>query len=101
MEQCRALIKEQTLTVEQRLRGTWYRDLPTSDDQCSRNAAGDVCGIPLCGQHRDMVTQWVDGREELSRRAARLFEAWHVTPSAPFVGEHELYPVQPTTPSRR
>lgn len=95
MVQCGALIREQTLTVAQRLHGIWYRDLPTSDAQCSRSAGSDVCGIPLCGQHRDMVTQWVDGREELSRRAARLFDAWHVTPTSPFIGEHELLPVPP------
>lgn len=92
MAQCEAKIREPRLTLEQRLRGQWYFDLPMSNEQCSRSSNGDVCGIELCGQHRDMVTQWVDGREELSRRAARLFEAWHLTPSTPFVGEHEALP---------
>jgi len=95
VEQCRALIKERTLTLEQRLQGCGFHDLPTSDEQCSRTTGDDVCGIPLCGQHRDMVTQWVDGREELNARAARLFEEWRVTPTAPFVGEHELIPAPP------
>jgi len=90
--QCEALIRERTLTLEQRLRGQWYFDLPTSNDRCSRSANGDVCGIHLCDQHRRMVTQWVEGQEELSPRAERLFERWEVAPSAPFVGEHELYP---------
>jgi hypothetical protein len=99
VEQCHARIKERTLTLEQRLRGTWYHDLPTSEDRCSRSADGDVCGIPLCDQHRRMVTQWIDGQEELSPRAARLFERWGVAPSTPFIGEHDLYPWPATDPA--
>ncbi|HJS93752.1 MAG TPA: hypothetical protein VJ741_05775 [Solirubrobacteraceae bacterium] len=61
--------------------------------QCSRDSDEDVCGISLCDQHRRMVTCWIDGCEELSPDAEAIFQRWGVTPTAPFVGEHELYPV--------
>jgi hypothetical protein len=88
--QCEARIRERTLSLEERLRGIWYFDLPVSDVRCSRSANGDACGIELCDQHRRRVTQWVDGQEQLSPRAPKVFASWGVEPCAPFVGEHEL-----------
>lgn len=61
--------------------------------QCSREADEDVCGIGLCDQHRRMVTRWIDGREELRPDADHMFAKWGVTRTAPFVGEHDLYPI--------
>jgi hypothetical protein len=56
-------------------------------EQCSRTADSVVCGIPVCAQHRRLVTHW-DGQTELLRRSATdEFAAWGVTPSAPFVAE--------------
>jgi len=80
--------------VQRRLEGHSFGTLPTSDVQCSRSATGDVCGVNLCDQHRRMVTAWSDGCERLSGRAEHLFAECRVAPSAPFVGEHELYPLE-------
>jgi hypothetical protein len=55
--------------------------------QCSREADSTVCGVPVCWQHRNSVTEWYGGVEHLSARATREFEAWGVKPSGAFVPE--------------
>jgi hypothetical protein len=56
---------------------------------CLRDAVSLACGIPLCDQHRGMVTHWEEGQEVLNPGAARRFAAWRVEPVGPFVPEDE------------
>jgi hypothetical protein len=85
MSQCEAMI---------RARDEWGFGYGDYERQCSREADEPrVCGIGLCDQHRRKVTEWRDGCEVLAPSASRTFERWGVEPSAPFVGEHELYTV--------
>ena len=53
--------------------------------RCGLAADGPVCGVWLCWQHRKVVTQWVDGVEQLAPRAEKEFEAWGVVPTERFV----------------
>jgi hypothetical protein len=78
-----ALIRESDRTIGGRRVG--FHELPLSEERCSRDADSEVCGVPLCWQHRRAVTCWDDGVEQLRKRADDVFATWRVSRSAPFV----------------
>src|ERR1700760_1628951 len=81
MVQCAALIRHREPTADVLVRGLGWDAWPTSNERCSRRADGDVCGVPLCWQHRAKVTYLEGGTERLKRRADAIFATWCVRPS--------------------
>jgi hypothetical protein len=64
--------------------------------RCRRPAESCVCGIGVCDQHRRVVTEWVNGKEQLNWLALREFDACGVEPRGPFISEDEQEPLEQT-----